>query len=112
MDMYSKCGCLEAARRVFQRTTNKHNLVLWNTMISALAQHGQGRETIQLYAEMVRLGIKPDDTTFIVVLQACNNFGFVEEGRKIFDSMKTFGVTPTNEHFACLGDVWGSGRFS
>lgn len=107
VDMYSKCGCLEAARLVFRCTTSKHNLVLWNTMISALAQHGQGREAIQLYTKMVRLGIKPDDTTFIVVLQACYISSLTEEGRKIFDSMETFGVTPSKELYACLEDVLG-----
>lgn len=50
IDMYSKCGSLEVARRVFDTADNKHDAVLWNTnyvaCISTSAQPGMNEEAI------------------------------------------------------------------
>ncbi|KAL6963734.1 hypothetical protein U1Q18_034739 [Sarracenia purpurea var. burkii] len=40
------------AGRVFDIMGNKQDCVLWNTMLSALAQHGCGEEAIQMYEDM------------------------------------------------------------
>ncbi|XP_042518762.1 pentatricopeptide repeat-containing protein At2g21090 [Macadamia integrifolia] len=113
IDMYSKCGCLEVSLQVFHRIGNKQDVVLWNTMISALAQHGCGKEAIQLFGDLVREGIKPNKVTLVVILNACSHSGLVNEGLGYFESLtkdKTF-VT-TQEHYACLVDLLGrAGRF-
>ena len=43
VDMYSKCGCLEDARKVFDQVLEQ-NTVSWNAIILGYAQHGHGRE--------------------------------------------------------------------
>ncbi|KAF5946965.1 hypothetical protein HYC85_017193 [Camellia sinensis] len=84
IDMYSKCGCLGVGRQVFDIMGNKQDYVLWNTMISALAQHGCGEEAIQIHS------------------------GLVEEGLTYFQSMtKEHGIVPDQEHYACLVDLLG-----
>ncbi|KAF2302021.1 hypothetical protein GH714_031406 [Hevea brasiliensis] len=80
IDMYSKCGSMGIARLVFDVISNKRDVVLWNTMISALAQHGHGEEAIQLFDDMVRLRMKPDGITMVVILNACSHSGLVQEG--------------------------------
>ncbi|XP_028077651.1 pentatricopeptide repeat-containing protein At2g21090 [Camellia sinensis] len=108
IDMYSKCGCLGVGRQVFDIMGNKQDYVLWNTMISALAQHGCGEEAIQMYNDMVRSGVKPDRITFVVILNACSHSGLVEEGLTYFQSMtKEHGIVPDQEHYACLVDLLG-----
>lgn len=42
-DMYSKCGCLEDAHKVFGQVP-KRNTASLNAMLSRCAQHGHGRE--------------------------------------------------------------------
>lgn len=113
IDMYAKCGNLKASKRVFDTTDNKQHVVLWNTMISALAHHGCGKQALKIFADMVRLGVKPDGVTFLVLLNACSHSGLVQEGLYLFETMKPdHNIVPDQEHYACLIDLLGrSGRF-
>ncbi|KAM7479419.1 hypothetical protein LguiA_027632 [Lonicera macranthoides] len=113
IDMYSKCGSLEVAQRVFHIMGNKQDVVLWNTMISALAHHGYGEEAIQMFTDMVELGVKADRVTLVVLLNACSHSGLVPEGLRFFESMSSYyNIVPDQEHYACLIDLLGrAGRF-
>ncbi|XP_016495262.1 pentatricopeptide repeat-containing protein At2g21090-like [Nicotiana tabacum] len=114
IDMYSKCGNLEVAKRVFDTMGNKHDAVLWNTMLSALAQHGMGEEAIEVFFKMVKFGVKPNRITFVVLLNACSHSGLVQEGLSFFEMMTSnYNVPPDEEHYACIIDLLGrAGRFS
>ena len=108
IDMYSKCGSLGIGRKVFDLMGNKLDVVLWNTIISALAQHGCGEEAIQMLDDMVRSGAKPDKITFVVILNACSHSGLVQQGLNFFESMSCdYGIVPSQEHYACLIDLLG-----
>ncbi|KAL2460066.1 Pentatricopeptide repeat-containing protein [Abeliophyllum distichum] len=107
IDMYSKCGSLEVGKRVFDTVENK-NVVLWNTMITSLAQHGCGEQATKMFADMVKLGMKPDRVTFLVLLNACSHSGLVQEGLSFFKSMTScYDTVPDQEHYACLIDLLG-----
>ncbi|XP_010526557.1 PREDICTED: pentatricopeptide repeat-containing protein At2g21090 [Tarenaya hassleriana] len=115
IDMYSKSGSLDAGKRVFNLTTNKHDCVLWNTLISALAQHGLGHEAMHILDDMIKARVHPDRTTLVVILNACcSHSGLIEEGLRWFESMTRHqGIVPDEEHYACLIDLLGcAGRFS
>lgn len=114
VDMYSKCGGLELAKQVFDVAADKQDVVLWNTVLTAFAQHGSGEKAINLFAEMVRAGVKPDRITFLVLLSACSHSGLVHEGLRFFDSMNhDHNIVPDQEHYACLIDILGrAGRFN
>ncbi|PON55075.1 Tetratricopeptide-like helical domain containing protein [Parasponia andersonii] len=108
IDMYTKCGSLETARRVFNLLGNKQEVILWNTMISALAQHGHGKQAMRMFEDMARSGVKLDRITLVVILNACSHSGLVQEGLIIFNSMtRDHGITPDQEHYACLIDLLG-----
>lgn len=113
VDMYSKCGSLRIGQQVFGIMGDKKDAVLWNTVISALAQHGYGEEAIQMFANMVRSGVKPDRITFVVILNACSHSGLVKEGLCLFESMRSdHGIFPDQEHYSCLIDLLGrAGQF-
>ncbi|KAE8668313.1 Pentatricopeptide repeat-containing protein [Hibiscus syriacus] len=113
IDMYSKCGNLKVGKHIFYLTSDKQDPVLWNTMISALAQHGQGEEAIRMFGDMIKQGMKPDRTTFVVIVNACSHSGLVEEGLRFFESMfSDHGIIPDQQHYACLIDLLGrAGRF-
>ncbi|PRQ55362.1 putative pentatricopeptide [Rosa chinensis] len=78
IDMYSKCGNLGAGRQVFKLMGDKQDTVLWNTMMSASAQHGHGIEALQMFEDMVSSGVKPVSTTLVVILNACSHSGLVQ----------------------------------
>ncbi|KAL1833815.1 hypothetical protein DCAR_0103940 [Daucus carota subsp. sativus] len=113
IDMYSKCGKIRTGERVFDVSGDKNDIILWNTIISALAQHGLGEEAIQMFRYMVRRGLQPDRITLVVILNACSHSGLVQEGLCIFESITSYyGVSLDQEHYACLIDLLGrAGKF-
>ncbi|GJV54459.1 pentatricopeptide repeat-containing protein [Tanacetum coccineum] len=113
IDMYSKCGNLELGELVFKLASDKHNTILWNTVISALAQHGHGERVIELFLDMVKSQVKLDRITFVIVLNACSHSGLVQEGLHVINKlMHEHKVVPDQEHYACLIDLLGrAGHF-
>ncbi|GAB2247203.1 hypothetical protein Droror1_Dr00007085 [Drosera rotundifolia] len=113
IDMYSKCGRLEYCRRVFAFTDSKQEVMLWNPMIAALAQHGYGKEAVELFDEMVNCGVKPNRVSYVIILNACSHSCLLDTGRAFFKSMtEDHGLIPDIEHYACLIDLLGrAGHF-
>ncbi|KAF8082106.1 hypothetical protein N665_0847s0006 [Sinapis alba] len=108
IDMYSKSGSLETSEVVFNRYGDKQDCVLWNTMISALAHHGLGHKALRMLDDMIKIRVRPNRTTLVVILSACSHSGLVEEGVRWFDSMTVdYGIVPDQEHYACLIDLLG-----
>ncbi|GFZ03592.1 pentatricopeptide repeat (PPR) superfamily protein [Actinidia rufa] len=105
--MYSHCGCVDKAYQVFKGMPSK-DVISWSAMISGLASHGHGREAIEAFWEMQRMGVAPDDQTFTGVLCACSHSGLVDEGWMFFDCMsKEFSITPNVHHYGCMVDLLG-----
>ncbi|WOK93321.1 pentatricopeptide repeat-containing protein [Canna indica] len=105
IEMYSKCGCIEGSREVFDKMPKK-DAIAWSSMIRCLAVHGHSKDALELLALMRRSGKKPDTVTFVAVLCACSHAGLVEEGLSYFKSMiKDFGIVPRVEHYGCMIDL-------
>lgn len=114
IDMYSKCGDLAGGQRVFDlNDPGKRDTVMWNTMMSAVGQHGLGREAIRMFEEMISAHMKPDVNTFVVLLTACSHSGLVAEGLQLFKSMaESHHIVPEEDHYVCLVDLLGrAGHF-
>ncbi|XP_043723316.1 pentatricopeptide repeat-containing protein At1g08070, chloroplastic-like [Telopea speciosissima] len=107
IDMYAKCGSIEAAKQVFDSMKSK-SLSSWNAMISGLAMHGYAYMSLQLFSRMTEEGFKPDDITFVGVLSACSHAGLVELGHKYFDIMiQDYKISPKLQHYGCVIDLLG-----
>ena len=105
--MYSKCGCMEEARNVFDSICDK-NLISWNAIMAGYAQNGHGKKVIEIFENMLKTDCKPDHISFVSVLSGCSHSGLINEGKHYFSSMtKDFGISPTSEHFACMVDLLG-----
>ncbi|AES91463.1 putative tetratricopeptide-like helical domain, DYW domain-containing protein [Medicago truncatula] len=106
IDMYAKCGCIEAAERVF-RSMHSRNLASWNAMLSGFAMHGHAERALALFSEMVNKGLfRPDDITFVGVLSACTQAGLVDLGHQYFRSMiQDYGISPKLQHYGCMIDL-------
>ncbi|XP_027078806.1 pentatricopeptide repeat-containing protein At3g49740 [Coffea arabica] len=105
--LYAKCGDLCSSLRIFHKMTSK-DTVSWNSMISAYAQNGEGREGVRCFELMQDSDTKPDEATFTAVLSACSHSGLVNDGCRIFNSMvSTYGIEPDVDHFSCLIDILG-----
>lgn len=106
IDMYAKCGSVDLARIVFDRTLDK-DVVVWSAMIMGYGLHGRGREAIDLYYAMKQHGVCPNDVTFVGLLTACNHSGLLEEGWELFHRMRDYGIEPRHQHYACVVDLLG-----
>ncbi|KAL5768980.1 hypothetical protein ACOSQ2_015763 [Xanthoceras sorbifolium] len=107
VDMYAKCGNIEAAQQVFNAMDSK-NVASWNAMISGLAMHGNANKALKLFSRMISEGFKPDDITFVGVLSACNHAGLLDLGRQYFSSMiEDYKISPKLQHYGCMIDLLG-----
>lgn len=104
--MYFKCGCVDAFG-VFDDMPER-DIVSWNSVLAGCAQHGFGKEAIELFEQMKAEGVLPNHVTFVAVLCACSHAGLVDEGRHYFSSMSSdYGLMPLNGHYACMVDLLG-----
>ena len=106
IDMYSRCGCIEFARQIFEKMT-KRTLVSWNSIIVGFAVNGHVEEALEFFGLMQKEGFKPDGISFTGALTACSHAGLVDEGLKFFDEMKrVHRITPRIEHYGCIVDLY------
>ncbi|KAI4318684.1 hypothetical protein MLD38_032358 [Melastoma candidum] len=88
IDVYSKCDELGSASIVFDRMGDKKDVILWNTMLSALADHGLRERAMDLLSGMVEAGVRPNMVTFSVMMTpSCIFVRLSEEGLRLFDSV-------------------------
>ncbi|XP_024006139.1 pentatricopeptide repeat-containing protein At2g22410, mitochondrial, partial [Eutrema salsugineum] len=110
MDMFSKCGDIHEARRIFDKL-EKRTIVSWTTMISGYARCGlldvsrrlfddmevkdvvlwnamiggsvhanRAQDALALFQEMQTSSVKPDEITMIHCLSACSQLGALDVG--------------------------------
>ncbi|XAR50830.1 hypothetical protein NMG60_11005277 [Bertholletia excelsa] len=93
--LYITCNKLELASWVFNSIPNperKNNVILWNQIIRAYAWEGPFERAIDLYYEMIDTGVTPTKFTYPFVLKACSGLQAIEEGKKIHDDVRKFGL--------------------
>ncbi|KAF9594649.1 hypothetical protein IFM89_034271 [Coptis chinensis] len=86
VDMYAKCGSLNAAQRVFGEMRN-WNMITWSALISGYGCHGFGSKALDLFEQMKRDGFIPDEAAFLSVLSACSHSGLVDEAWDMIKGM-------------------------
>ncbi|KAJ7553156.1 hypothetical protein O6H91_06G085600 [Diphasiastrum complanatum] len=87
MEMYTKCGCIEDAYRVFIYMA-VHNVVTWTAMIMGFVQCGKGDRALELFKAMQQQGVEPNSITFMGALNACACLGALDEGKLVHAQIK------------------------
>ncbi|XP_010537788.1 PREDICTED: pentatricopeptide repeat-containing protein At2g29760, chloroplastic isoform X1 [Tarenaya hassleriana] len=82
VDMFSKCGCVEKARLVFDGIRCK-DVVSWTSMASCYVGHGLPRQGLVTFREMVFCGITPNSMSLSSTLPACAELRDKNSGRQI-----------------------------
>ncbi|KAL4356585.1 hypothetical protein AHAS_Ahas09G0101400 [Arachis hypogaea] len=80
--MYGKCEMLNAAKQVFNVMSEK-NMVTWNAMLRVYAQNGYFNHVIELFLDMTRRNIEPDEFTFTSILSSCACFESLGIGHQV-----------------------------
>eukprot|EP00250_Pteridium_aquilinum_P008242 c17797_g1_i2 orf=176-2521(+) len=78
VDMYAKCGNLDDALLLFNRS-REQDIVSWNVLIS----RWPAEEVHLLFEKMQEAGIQPDQVTYISVLKSCLSMHDVEKGLQV-----------------------------
>ncbi|XP_056684874.1 pentatricopeptide repeat-containing protein At3g49710 [Spinacia oleracea] len=84
IDLYSKCGgSMLECRNIFEEISEP-DLVLWNTMISGYSQFEElSEEAVACFRDVLRVGYRPDDCTFVCVISACSSSRSPSHGKQI-----------------------------
>ncbi|GMP72270.1 hypothetical protein CsSME_00030366 [Camellia sinensis var. sinensis] len=105
LDMYSKCGAIEASERVFDQIPKK-NVVSWSAMIAAYGMNGLPHYALALVDKMRAHGLRPNPVTTLSVLSACSHGGLIEEGLLFFQELvQDHAVELRLEHYSCVVDL-------
>ncbi|KAM1468427.1 hypothetical protein ACFX2I_033388 [Malus domestica] len=106
IDMYAKCGKIKYAERTFENGAFCIDVILWNSMITSYGIHGYGLQALGIYRRMKEEGYKPNGTSLLSLLTACNHSGLVEEGIELFNSVeRDSGIRLTEKHYASFVDL-------
>ncbi|KAG5034329.1 putative pentatricopeptide repeat-containing protein [Glycine soja] len=90
IDMYSKCGMVGEAARVFN-TLPVRNVISWNAMIAGYTNERNGEEALNLFREMREKGEVPDGYTYSSSLKACSCADAAGEGMQIHAALIRHG---------------------
>ncbi|XP_051131478.1 pentatricopeptide repeat-containing protein At3g16610-like [Andrographis paniculata] len=79
MDMYCKLGNVDQAYGMFCKMLNK-DVISWSTLIAGYSQNCQHWRSIELYREMLNLGVKPSVVIVSSILQTLGKLNLFEQG--------------------------------
>ncbi|KAJ0040367.1 hypothetical protein Pint_28147 [Pistacia integerrima] len=82
LGMYSSCGDLASAKRIFACINNK-DAIAWNSVIFGNFKNDMINEGLYLFGAMVRSGVTPNQFTYSMVLNACSRVGDYNCGKFI-----------------------------
>ncbi|KAK3419299.1 hypothetical protein EUGRSUZ_J01335 [Eucalyptus grandis] len=81
IDIYARCGCLDDARRVFDKMPEK-NTFTWNAILG-YAQHERFKEALQCFGKMHRENYVLNEYSFGSALSACAGLADMHLGQQI-----------------------------
>lgn len=90
---YFKFGEVESARNLFDELADR-DVVSWNSVINGCVVNGFSGNGVEIFIQMLVMGVNWDLTTLVSVLVACANIGNLSLGR----ALHAFGVK------ACFGE--------
>ncbi|KAK5773464.1 pentatricopeptide repeat-containing protein At5g59600 [Gossypium arboreum] len=93
IDMYSKCGQVEKAKKVFDGMFVKE-LVALNAVVSGYARMGIVEKGLRLVEEMKLIGVKPDVVTWNTLIAGFSKKGDYLSVSKVFELMLDNGIEP------------------
>ncbi|XP_026402194.1 pentatricopeptide repeat-containing protein At4g33990-like [Papaver somniferum] len=106
LDMYAKLGCIDLARKVFQRMAFK-DVISWNTLITGYAQNGLASEAVEVFREMEGCkAIVPDQGTLVSVLPAFSHLGSLQHGMRVHGYSIKIGLCMDIFVGTCLIDLY------
>ncbi|RZC67654.1 hypothetical protein C5167_011348 [Papaver somniferum] len=89
--MYSNCGYLIEASRLFNEYSDVVDIVAWNSMIIGFAKNGQVNESLRLFDKMP----SRSDISWNSMISGYVRNGMLKDAFHLFHRMQNGGITPT-----------------
>ncbi|CDY12311.1 BnaA09g25110D [Brassica napus] len=105
VDMFCKCGCLDKARALFERSPVK-DVVLWTAMMNGYVQFNRFDEALELFRCMQTDGNRPDNFVLVSLLKGCAQTGALEQGKWIHGYIDENRVTVDRVVGTALVDMY------
>ncbi|KAL6981963.1 hypothetical protein U1Q18_023585 [Sarracenia purpurea var. burkii] len=105
VQVYAKFGEFGSARILFDQIHQK-DLIAWSAMISAYAQNGHPFNALDTFKNMQSTNEKPNEITFVSVLQACSSMGVQELGESIHAHVTKAGYSSNAFLISALIDLY------
>ncbi|XP_062022542.1 pentatricopeptide repeat-containing protein At1g19720 [Rosa rugosa] len=112
IDMFSKCGDLEAAEQVFTMISDK-DVYTWNSMIGGYCQARYCGKAYELFMKMQESDVHPNAITYNVMITGYIQNGDADQAMDLFQMMERDGKVKRNTAswnsliagFAQLGEI-------
>ncbi|KAL9229167.1 hypothetical protein vseg_004663 [Gypsophila vaccaria] len=95
VDMYSKCGELEMARKVFDMVREK-DVYTWNSMMGGYSQSGYCGKAHELFLRMMESEVAPNVVTWNVMISGYIQNGDEDQAMDLFRLMGKDGIAKPN----------------
>ncbi|XP_048494173.1 pentatricopeptide repeat-containing protein At2g46050, mitochondrial [Beta vulgaris subsp. vulgaris] len=82
VNSHAKNGCVSDARKLFDGMVVR-NIISWNTMIVGYGRHGYTEEAMELFVEMFRRKVKPDELTISSIISSCGNLAVISKTKQV-----------------------------
>ncbi|XP_024526617.1 pentatricopeptide repeat-containing protein At5g16860-like [Selaginella moellendorffii] len=107
VDFYGKCGSMGEALEVFE-SMEKKSTVSWNALMDGYSRQGDYERVFQLFERMQELRFRPNEATFLVLLNVCCHAGLVDTGKELFEAMASgHAISPGLKHYSAMVDLFG-----
>ncbi|KAL5781447.1 hypothetical protein ACOSP7_006476 [Xanthoceras sorbifolium] len=103
VDMYVKCAKLTYGHLVFDKMLER-DVISWSSLILGYGLSGSVSNALDLFDQMLKGRIKPNDVTFLGILGACAHGGLVQRAHIYFKMMQDFEVVAELKHYASMVD--------
>ncbi|XP_057979457.1 pentatricopeptide repeat-containing protein At2g39620 [Malania oleifera] len=111
IDMYSKCGHVDVARRVFNGMDSRDD-ISWGTMMAGYAHNGQFCEVLELFYQIKRENLKINKVSAVSAVLAAAETRDLEKGKEVHDCAMQQGIdsdvlvaTPIVTMYAKCGEL-------
>ncbi|KAL3640169.1 hypothetical protein CASFOL_015137 [Castilleja foliolosa] len=82
INLYSKCGDISSARKLFDKMPKK-NIVSWGAIMAGYLHRGASSEALELFKNMVKVDkLCPNEYILTTVLSSCSTCGLLDAGRQ------------------------------
>lgn len=112
IDMYSKCGNVEASSFLFNGSSDLvdgslSDSVSRSAMVAGYVQNGMNEEALELLRKMFQQGVKVDQFSLTSVAVACSNAIILEQGKQVHCCVEKLGYACDVFLASAITDMYG-----